>query len=192
MLWSAPDTPLFTLGDVFRGAWRRHVEPDGTLFAYAMNNYWPTNFAAAQGGDVSLRFRLSLLAPGAGAAEPVRSGWAASDRLYVSARFTNPVAGPLIAKDSALFLADGGALVLAAKRADDGDGAIVKLLDVTGTARSVGVWPAGYSFVQARRANLVEMSGDAIAMAPDHHATLDLPAWGVVAARLFTPQEAAG
>src|SRR6266480_403579 len=31
VLWSGPDTPLFTLNDLFRGAWRRSIVPDGTL-----------------------------------------------------------------------------------------------------------------------------------------------------------------
>jgi len=83
VLWSGPDTPLFTLNDLFRGAWRRTIVPDGTLFAYAMNNYWHTNYAASQGGPVTFRFRLSLLAPG-DVAEPVRRGWAACEPLYVS------------------------------------------------------------------------------------------------------------
>src|SRR5256886_11812188 len=26
MLWSGPDTPLFTLNDIFRGQWRRKME----------------------------------------------------------------------------------------------------------------------------------------------------------------------
>lgn len=187
VLWSGPDTPLFTLNDLYRGAARRRIEPDGTLFAYAMNNYWPTGFAARQGGDLRCRFRLSLLAPGGDAAEPVRRGWAAADPLYVSARFTSPRAGPLIGKDSALRLTDSGALVLGAKRADDGDGAIVKLLDVAGTGRSVGVWPAAYTFAQARRVDLVERNSDSLLIAPDRHATLNLEPWGVAAARLSTP-----
>ena len=187
VLWSGPDTPLFTLTDVCRGAWRRRIEPDGTLFAYAMNNYWPENFAAQQGGELRCRFRVSLLAPGGDPAEPVRRGWAAADPLYVSARFTSTAAGPLISKDSALSLTDPGALVLGAKRADDGDGVIVKLLDVAGTARSVGVWPAAYSFAQARRVDLVERNGDPLAVGADRHTALDLGAWGVAAARLFTP-----
>jgi alpha-mannosidase len=187
VLWSGPDTPLFTLTDVCRGAWRRRIEPDGTLFAYVMNNYWPANFAARQGGELRCRFRLSLLAPGGDAGEPVRRGWAAADPLYVSARFTSAAPGPLIGKDSALFLNDPGALVLGAKRADDGDGVIVKLLDVAGTARQVGVWPAGYTFAQARRVDLVERNGDPLPVAADRHATLNLGAWGVAAARLFTP-----
>src|SRR5437016_5706821 len=61
MLWSGPDTPLFTLNDIFRGQWRRKMEPDGTLFAYVLHNYWPTNFAPSQGGELSFRYRLSAL-----------------------------------------------------------------------------------------------------------------------------------
>ncbi len=189
VLWSGPDTPLFTLNDVFRGAWRRTIVPDGTLFAYAMNNYWHTNYAASQGGPVTFRFRLSLLAPG-DVAEPVRRGWAACEPLYVSPSYTNETPGPLIAKDRALFYADKGVMIVGAKPADDGEGAIVKLLDVAGQARSVGVWPAAYAFKLARRTTLVEQNGDAIAVGADGRASLDLAAWGVAAARLFTPAEA--
>src|SRR5579859_4558798 len=188
VLWSGPDTPLFTLNDVFRGQWRRSIVPDGTLFAYAMNNYWHTNYAASQGGPVTFRFRISLLAPG-DAAEPVRRGWAACDPLYVSPSYTNDTPGPLIAKDRALFNADKNALIVGAKPADDGEGAVVKLLDVAGQARPVGVWPAAYTFKLARRTNLVEQNGDAIPVAGDGKAAIDLPAWGVAAARLFTPAE---
>jgi hypothetical protein len=188
VLWSGPDTPLFTLNDINRGAWRRTIVPDGTLFAYAMNNYWHTNYAARQGGPATFRFRLSLALPG-DLAEPVRRGWAACDPLYASPPYDNRVPGPLISKDRALFFADKGVLVVGAKPADDGEGAIVKLLDVAGQARSVGVWPAAYAFRQARRTNLVEMNGDAVAVTGDGKATVDLPAWGVAAVRLFTPAE---
>jgi len=187
VLWSAPDTPLFTLNDLFRGAWRRSIVPDGTLFAYAMNNYWHTNYAASQGGPVTFRFRVSLLAPG-DAAEPVRRGWAACDPLYVSPAFTNDRPGPLITKDRALFFADKNVLVVGAKAADDGDGAIVKLLDVGGQARAVGLWPAAYTFKRARRTNLVEQNGDVITVGSDGRASVDLPAWGVAAARLSAPE----
>jgi hypothetical protein len=184
VLWSGPDTPLFTLNDINRGTWRRTIVPDGTLFAYAMNNYWHTNYAARQGGQFGCRFRISLLAPG-DAAEPVRRGWAACDPLYVSPAYETRAPGPLISKDRALFLADKGVLVVGAKPADDGEGVIVKLLDVAGQARSVGVWPAAYAFHQARRTNLVEMNGDAVAVTGDGKAAIDVAAWGVAALRLF-------
>jgi len=83
-------------------------------------------------------------------------------------------------------------LVVGAKPADDGEGAVVKLLDVAGTARSVTIRPAAHTFRAARRANLVEMNGDALPVAPDGRVTLELSAWGVGAARLFTPREGAG
>src|SRR3989441_892985 len=133
-----PATPLFTLNGLFRGQWRRRLEPDGTLFAYAMNNYWHTNYAARQGGEFACRFRLSILPPGGDPAEPVRRGWAACDPLYVSGRYENAAAGPLITKDAALFVGDKGAMVVGAKPADDATGAIVKLLDVAGAGRAAG------------------------------------------------------
>ena len=191
VLWSGPDTPLLTLNDLFRGVWRRTIVPDGTLFAYAMNNYWQTNYAASQDGAATFRFRLSLLAPGDNA-EPVRRGWAACDPLYVSRSYTNDAPGPLIRKDRALFFADKGVMIVGAKAADDGDGAIVKLLDVTGQTRAVGLWPAAYQFRLARRANLVEQNGDAIPVGGDGRASVDVAAWGVAAARLFTPAESSG
>ena len=61
-----------------------------------------------------------------------------------------------------------------------------------GAARRVNVWPAASRFQLARRCDLVEMNGDALPVAADGRATLDLPAWGVAAARLFTPRERAG
>ena len=194
VLWSGPDTPLFTLNDVVRGQWRRKIAPDGTLFAYAMNNYWHTNYAARQGGEYTCRFRISLLGagPGGDPAEPARRGWAACDPLYVSPPYSNAAAGPLGAQGTALSIADPGVHVVGAKLADDGEGAIVKLLDVAGTARGVPVGPGAFEFRAARRTNLVEMNGDLITVGPDRRVTLELPARGVAAARLFTPPQAAG
>src|SRR5258707_9918024 len=48
-------TEIYTLSlhdalPIFRGAWRRTIvpPPDGTLFAYAMNNYWHTNYRSEE------------------------------------------------------------------------------------------------------------------------------------------------
>jgi len=191
MLWSGPDTPLFTLNDIFRGLWRRKIEPDGTLFSYVLNNYWPTNFAAHQEGEISFRYRISALPRGGDRAEPVRRGWAASDPLYVSAPYASVGAGPLPRKDSALFIPDQGVAVVGVKPADDRAGAVVKLVDVAGVARAVAVWPGAYAFRGARRTNFVEMNGDRVPVAPDGRATIDLPAWGTAALRLFTSREGA-
>ncbi|PYO96875.1 MAG: hypothetical protein DMD60_08745 [Gemmatimonadetes bacterium] len=192
ILWSGPDTPLFTLNDIFRGLWRRKIEPEGTLFAYVLNNYWPTNFAARQGGEVSFRYRISSLPAGGDPAEPARRGWAACDPLYVSAAYASAGSGPLPRKDSGVFIPDQGVAVVGVKPADDRTGAVLKLVDVTGTGRAVAVWPGAYRFQGARRTNFVEMNGDRLPVASDGHATIDLPAWGTAALRLFTSREGAG
>jgi hypothetical protein len=188
VLWSGPDTPLVTFNDIVRGAWRTQLEPDGTLFAWVLHNYWPTNFPSRQGGALRHRFRISLVAPG-DAAEPARRGWAACDPLWVSAPYDNPATGPLLPKDRALFFADPGIALLSAKPADDGDGVVVRLMDVRGVARPVSVWPAATRYVQARRTNLVEMNEDPLSVASDGRVSLQLPAWGVASVRLFTPRE---
>src|SRR5712691_7364121 len=191
MLWSGPDTPLFTLNDIFRGQWRRKMEPDGTLFAYVLHNYWPTNFAPSQGRELSFRYRLSALPRGGERAETVRRGWAACDPLYVSTPYASVGSGARPRKDSGLFIADPGVAVVGVKPADDRAGAVVKLVDLTGVARAVAVWPGAYGFRGARRTNFVEMNGDRVPVAPDGHVTIDLPAWGAAALRLFTPREGA-
>lgn len=192
ILWSGPDTPLVTLNDIFRGQWRRTVAPDGTLFAYVLHNYWPTNFAARQGGELQFRYRISGAAPGGDRADPVRRGWAACDPLYVSAPYASAGAGPLPRKDAGVLITDPGVLVVGAKPADDRMGVIVKLADVSGVTRAVSVWPAAYRYRSARRVNFVEMNGDSVPVAPDGRVTIELPAWGTAALRLFTPPEGAG
>lgn len=58
------DAPLVTLGDINRGLWPSDAATTTpTLFSYAMNNYWHTNYKAGQGGD--FRFRYEMTSSGA-------------------------------------------------------------------------------------------------------------------------------
>ncbi len=191
VLWSGPDTPLVTFNDIVRGAWRGSIKPDGTLFAWALHNYWSSNFPARQGGALRHRFRISLL-PAGDPVEPVRSGWAACDPLRVSQPYESGTPGPLLEKDRALFFSDPGLLLVAAKPADDGEGAVVRLLDVAGNTRQASIWPATYRFAQARRSNLVEMNDAPLNIAADGRVTFSVPRWGIASLRLFTPRDGSG
>lgn len=191
VLWSGPDTPLVTFNDIVRGAWRTTLVPDGTLFAWVLHNYWPSNFPPRQGGAFQQRFRISLLAAG-DPAEPVRRGWAACDPLWMSEPYESGTPGPLLEKDRALFFSDPSVMLVAAKPADDGEGAVLRLLDVAGTTRPASLWPAAYRFTQARRTNLVEMNEGPLTVAADGRATVSVPAWGLASLRLFTPREGSG
>jgi len=54
-----PDTPQVQLGDIRRPSVRGTGRNSRELFAYVLNNLWPTNFAPAQGGEFT--FRASLM-----------------------------------------------------------------------------------------------------------------------------------
>src|SRR5262249_37790481 len=71
------DASLVTLGDINRGDWPTTFgDRPGTIFSYAMNNYWHTNYRAAQGGDFEFRFVVTSAAS-TDAAVLSRKGWEA-------------------------------------------------------------------------------------------------------------------
>ncbi|HSS96429.1 MAG TPA: polysaccharide lyase family protein [Terriglobales bacterium] len=58
--WSSVDAPLITLEDINRGAWPSSIDiRTGSLFSYAMNNYWYTDTPAQQGGRFTFRYSLT-------------------------------------------------------------------------------------------------------------------------------------
>lgn len=69
--WTSVDAPLFTAGDIVRGAWPRAFSPpSGTIFSWVMNNYWPTNTPPEQDGSLTLRYAFTPLP----AFDPVAAG----------------------------------------------------------------------------------------------------------------------
>jgi hypothetical protein len=58
--WASVDAPLITLEDINRGLWPAAIEiRNGTVFSYAMNNYWYTDTPAQQGGHFTFRYALT-------------------------------------------------------------------------------------------------------------------------------------
>lgn len=57
--WATPSAPLVEVGGLFAElAWMRSIPRTQTLFSYAMNNYWHTNFKAEQEGPVAFVYAL--------------------------------------------------------------------------------------------------------------------------------------
>ncbi len=132
------DAPLITLGDINRGTWPEEFKPkSSTIFSYVFNNYWHTNYRAAQGGETTFRYVMtsgSSLAP----EELARFGRAAmtpleTDEVIDQDKVGNPER-PL-APASLSFLQVDGAGVVAEnwKAAEDGNGTILRLLETAGT-----------------------------------------------------------
>jgi len=137
------DAPLVTLGDIFRGIWPEKFAPrSSTVFSYVINNYWDGNFRRVQGGDFTFRYALtsgrdltpdSLARFGRAAMTPLELG-----QLTYTDKLGNPVR-PLSAAPTTFLEIDSPNVVVENwKAAEDGQGTIVRLLEVggvSGTAR---------------------------------------------------------
>lgn len=102
--WTSPDAPTFQHGEiranVLGGAtgsplWVRKLEPSSTIYSWALNNHWHTNFPLSQSGV--LVFRYGVLAHGHGfdAAAANRFGLEQARPLVISTGKPNTTAPPV-------------------------------------------------------------------------------------------------
>lgn len=155
------DASLITLGDIFRGNWPTQFGTrPGTIFSYIMNNYWDTNYAAGQGGHSRFRYVITS-APSTDAAALSRMGWEEATPLEVDAVTTQDKAleqpRPLNGKqDSFLNMDDPDLLLETWKPAEDGNGTILRFLDLGGATRTVSVTTPLLHLEKAWQTNAVE------------------------------------
>lgn len=138
------DASLVTLGDIFRGDWPTEFgKRPATIFSYVMNNYWDTNYIAAQGGKFTFRYVLtsgSQLHIGALS----RLGWAEmtpleTDRITHQDKAMN-LPQPFSSVESSFIQVNQPNVVLLTwKEAEDGQGTILRFLEIGGKAARVGV-----------------------------------------------------
>jgi hypothetical protein len=138
------DAELFTLGDIVRGKWSTELDQDrGTFFSYVMNNYWWTNYVAAQGGDFTFRYVVTSgknLEPG----ELSRVGWEEmtpleANEITPNDKETSPPR-PLDNGQGSFLQVDQPNVVLVNwKAAEDGHGTILRFLEVAGNSNQVEV-----------------------------------------------------
>jgi alpha-mannosidase len=138
------DTPLITLGDINRGEWPTEFgRRPGNIFAYAMNNYWHTNYRAAQGGEFHFRYIVTS-ASSTDAAALSRMGWQEATPLEVNEIRSQDKAldlpRPLDSKQASFLTVDDPNLLLDTwKPAEDGDGTILRFIDLGGASQTVTV-----------------------------------------------------
>jgi alpha-mannosidase len=108
-----------------------------------MNNYWDTNYAAGQGGHFQFRYVITS----ASSTDPAalsRMGWEEATPLEVSEvqpqdkalKQPRPLNHP---EDSFLKVDDPDLLLETWKPAEDGNGTILRFLDLGGATRAVSV-----------------------------------------------------
>ena len=129
------DVPMVQIGEVRTDptivGWVEHLEPSATLFSYAMNNYWETNYRAGQEGYHEFHYSL----------QP----HAAFDEAAVE-RFATGVAQPLVAVPVApeapgaafpVSIEAASTIVTLLAPADDGDGYVMRLFNSSNRADTV-------------------------------------------------------
>lgn len=180
------DGPLATFGDINRGRWPKTFEPaSATIFAYALNNYWHTNFPRVQSGDFTFRYMLTSgaeLSPaalsrlGREALTPLESAQIISNDK-VGVRGTLPVAGAAF-----LGVEGDGVEVETVKPAEDGRGYVVRLLETSGQAHSVRLHSGLFEIERLWMADAVENERGEIEVS-NGSGEVALPSNGIVTLR---------
>lgn len=155
------DASLASFGDINRGRWPAEFRPaSATLFSYAMNNYWHTNYRAGQGGTFTFRYVITSdrhLDPAALS----RMGWESMDAPAVDVVAPNDKAGnpaePLPGTETSFLRIDSpNVLLVTWKRAEDGNGTILRLKEIAGENESAVVDLPYAQIRSAQRCNAVE------------------------------------
>jgi hypothetical protein len=131
------DAPLASLGDINRGEWPGEFHPkSSTIFSYAMNNYWHTNYAAGQGGTFTFRYVMTsadhldpaaLTRLGSESMEP-----AEVNHVVGQDKVGNPDR-PMPAEGTSFMQIDASNVILVTwKGAEDGHGTILRLQETAG------------------------------------------------------------
>ena len=138
------DAPLVCLGDIVRGTWPEKFSPRaGTIFSYVMNNYYFTNYAAGQGGDFNFRYVFTsgkdLSSPylsrmGREEMSPLEADQITSQDKAIN--FARPLDS---AQESFLQVQDPDVVLETWKMAEDGQGTILRFLEVAGKENTVVV-----------------------------------------------------
>ena len=165
------DAPLATLGDIIHGTWPKEFgRRAGTIFSAVMNNYYFTNYAAGQGGDFTFRYVLTS----GGSLEPgylSRLGREEMSPLEIDQITPQDKAinspRPLPAGQESFLNIDQPSVVLVTwKNAEDGDGTILRFLEVAGKPADVSVETPLLDVKTARLADALERKQGALVTSP--------------------------
>ena len=181
------DGPLATFGDINRGRWpEKFAPPSAAIFAYALNNYWHTNFPRVQSGEFTFRYVLtsgadlspaSLSRLGRDALTPLEIGQlTASDKVGVRGSLPASAAG-------FLSVAGDGFEIETLKPAEDGRGDVLRLLETSSRAHTVRIGSGMFAVEHVWETTAAEDDRREIPVGKDG-AAVALPANGIVTLRM--------
>lgn len=183
------DAPLMTFGDITRLSFPTSFsDRSGTIFSYAMNNYWHTNYRAEQGGHFRFRY-IFTSGDTLRDADLSRLGWEATTPLEVDEVTPSDKAidtkRPLNGKqNSFLKMSDPALLLETWKAAEDGRGYILRFVDLGGSARKATVSFPGLSITRAWLDDSVERDRVPIAVNGDGGLQIDVTPHSIITVRI--------
>ena len=151
------DAPLVAFGDIVRGEWPADFKPKtSAIFSWLMNNYWGTNFPAWQGGEFTFRYAITSAAQFNGSSQ-TRFGLEALSPLEPDDLPGTKGSSLLPGHEASLLeVENSGVTLLTWKRAEDGDGTILRLQDTAGESSNIRVHSQFLTFERAWLCNLLE------------------------------------
>jgi len=157
------DAPLVAFGDIVRGNWPSKFEPKTAgIFSWLMSNYWGTNFAPQQGGE--FRFRYDVVSSAAfDGPQLTRTGWDTMTPLEADQVYAAFFPGALPATLGKILEIDNPNVVLSTwKRAEDGQGTILRLVEISGKEQSVRIASPYLKISGAWTCSALEECGSAV------------------------------
>jgi alpha-mannosidase len=186
------DAPLVSLGDINRGRWpAKFSKVSSTVFSYALNNYWFTNTPPGQSGDCVFRYAITSSArfepeKVARFAREVRSPLEVSQVRSSDKRGTSQGTSTLPPGQASLVkVAPESVVVSALKGAEDGEGVVVRVLEIAGKASEGKLTFPWFTVASTREANAVEVPGKPLP-GDDHSVRFSINPHQVLTIRLAT------
>jgi alpha-mannosidase len=142
--WATPDAPLVEVGGITANligslsdpkVWMDHIQPSATIYSWAMNNHWHTNYRADQEGPTVFRY---FIFPH----EQFNQNQAAIRGLQCSQPLIVAPARGEVPKTPPLRISNPNVMVSAFKPSEDGKAVVVRLFGASGQNEKVELtWP---------------------------------------------------
>ena len=187
---ASPDVPLFCSGDIVRGTWATHAPVrGGRVFSYLLNNYWHTNYRAAQSGDIVVRYRL-LSDRAIDAARAHRFGWEARRPLFGQRMsfqdFRAPEPPYDAASTSTFARVEPETVALSTLvAARDGEGWVVRVQEIAGRECAATIEFSGLHIARAWRCDHLERAAAELAVGEKGELRVSLGPWQLATIRLI-------
>lgn len=154
----------------------------GHLYSFVLLNNYRTNFTPFQVGDLLFRYSITSHAGGWKEGRARDFGYGASMPL-IHAGLKGPHGGDLPASASWCEVHPENVLLLALKRAEDGRGFVIRLLETEGVDTEASVKLTFVNIQTAWETNLVE-ENQRVASSSPHEVRVPLKAWGTATLRV--------